>query len=113
MRRVASVLIAAGLWATAVALPARADPNDPQLNALFHQLFEATDALGTAKVLAAAIKRAGDVDLVLTATESTDGYTGTVPAQVGELLGWPSLTFARAVDIADGKIKIERQTEKG
>jgi electron transfer flavoprotein beta subunit len=72
-----------------------------------------TDALGTAKVLAAAIKRAGDVDLVLTATESTDGYTGTVPAQVAELLGWPSLTFARAVDIADGKIKIERQTEKG
>ena len=42
-----------------------------------------TDALGTAKVLAAAIKRAGEVDLVLTATESTDGYTGTVPAQVG------------------------------
>ncbi len=72
-----------------------------------------TDALGTAKVLAAAIKRVGDVDLVLTATESTDGYTGTVPAQVAELLGWPSLTFARAVDIADGKIKIERQTEKG
>ncbi len=72
-----------------------------------------TDALGTAKVLAAAIKRAGEVDLVLTATESTDGYTGTVPAQVAELLGWPSLTFARAVDIADGKIKIERQTEKG
>jgi len=72
-----------------------------------------TDALGTAKVLAAAIKRAGDVDLVLTATESTDGYTGTVPAQVAELLGWPSLTFARAIDIADGTVKIERQTEKG
>jgi electron transfer flavoprotein beta subunit len=72
-----------------------------------------TDALGTAKVLAAAIKRAGEVDLVLTATESTDGYTGTVPAQVAEILGWPSLTFARAVDIADGKVKIERQTEKG
>ncbi len=72
-----------------------------------------TDALGTAKVLAAAIKRAGEIDLVLTATESTDGYTGTVPAQVAEILGWPSLTFARAVDIADGKVKIERQTEKG
>jgi electron transfer flavoprotein beta subunit len=72
-----------------------------------------TDALGTAKVLAAAVKRIGEVDLVLTATESTDGYTGTVPAQLGELLGWPSLTFARAIDIADGKVKIERQTEKG
>src|SRR5688500_3868715 len=57
-----------------------------------------TDALGTAKVLAAAVKRIGEVDLVLTATESTDGYTGTVPAQLGELLGWPSLTFARAIE---------------
>src|ERR1039458_3511641 len=36
-----------------------------------------SDALGTAKVLAAAIKRA-EPDLVLTATESTDGYTGTI-----------------------------------
>jgi electron transfer flavoprotein beta subunit len=72
-----------------------------------------SDALGTAKVLAAAIRRAGDVDLVLAATESTDGYTGTVPAQVAELLGWPSLTFAKQVDIADGKVVIQRQTEQG
>jgi electron transfer flavoprotein beta subunit len=72
-----------------------------------------TDALGTSKVLAAAIKRAGEVDLVLTATESTDGYTGTVPAQVGELLGWPSLTFAKHVEIGDGKVTIQRQTEAG
>ncbi len=48
-----------------------------------------TDALGTAKVLAAAIKRAEGADLVLTATESTDGYTGTVPEQIAELLGLP------------------------
>ena len=38
-----------------------------------------SDALSTAKVLAKAVERAGDVDLVLTATESTDGYTGTIP----------------------------------
>jgi electron transfer flavoprotein beta subunit len=72
-----------------------------------------TDALGTSKVLAAAIQRVGEVDLVLTATESTDGYTGTVPAQVGELLGWPSLTFAKAIELGGGKVKIERQTEAG
>src|SRR5581483_5412370 len=72
-----------------------------------------SDALSTAKVLAKAIERAGDVDLVLTATESTDGYTGTVPAQIAELLGWPSLTFAKHVDIADGKVTIQRQTEAG
>src|SRR5205807_1335918 len=47
-----------------------------------------SDALSTAKVLAKAIERAGETDLVLTATESTDGYTGTIPAQIAELLGW-------------------------
>jgi electron transfer flavoprotein beta subunit len=72
-----------------------------------------SDALSTAKVLAKAIERAGDVDLVLTATEATDGYTGTVPAQVAELLGWPSLTFAKHVEIADGNVRVQRQTEAG
>src|SRR5438034_8020762 len=45
--------------------------------------LEGSDALSTAKVLAKSIERAGDIDLVLAATESSDGYTGTVPAQVG------------------------------
>jgi electron transfer flavoprotein beta subunit len=72
-----------------------------------------SDALSTAKVIAKAVERAGDVDLVLTATESTDGYTGTTPSQVAELLGWPSLTFAKHVELADGKVTIQRQTEAG
>ncbi|MEI8148122.1 MAG: electron transfer flavoprotein subunit alpha, partial [Actinomycetes bacterium] len=42
-----------------------------------------TDALGTTKILAAAIKRVNP-DLVLCATESSDGYTGTVPVQIAE-----------------------------
>jgi electron transfer flavoprotein beta subunit len=75
--------------------------------------LQGSDALSTAKVLAKAIERAGDVDLVLTATESTDGYTGTTPAQVAELLGWPSLTFAKHVEVGDGKVTIQRQTEAG
>jgi len=75
--------------------------------------LEGSDALVTAKVLAKCVERAGEVDLVLTATESSDGYTGTVPAQVAELLGWPSLTFAKHVEIADGSVTIQRQTEAG
>jgi len=72
-----------------------------------------SDSLSTAKVLAKAIERAGGVDLVITATESTDGYTGTIPGQVAELLGWPALTFAKKVDVGDGTVTIERQTEAG
>ena len=72
-----------------------------------------SDSLTTSKILAKAVERAGGADLVLAATESSDGYTGTVPAQIAELLGWPSLTFAKQVDIADGKVTIQRQTEAG
>ncbi len=72
-----------------------------------------SDSLGTAKVIAKAVERVGDIDLVLTATESTDGYTGTIPGQVAELLDWPSLTFAKEVTLADGKVTIQRQTEAG
>ena len=71
-----------------------------------------TDALGTAKVLAAAIKRA-EPDLIVAATESTDGYTGTTPVQIAELLGLPSVTFAKKVEIDGNSVKVERQTEAG
>jgi electron transfer flavoprotein beta subunit len=71
-----------------------------------------SDALSTAKVLAAVIGRA-PFDLVLAATESSDGYTGTTPVQLAELLGLPSITFAKAVAIEDSTVKVNRQTEAG
>jgi electron transfer flavoprotein beta subunit len=71
-----------------------------------------TDALVTARVLARAIVR-GPFDLVIGGVESTDGYTGTVPAAIAELLGVPALTFARKVEAAEGRIRIERQTAAG
>jgi len=74
--------------------------------------LEGTDALGTAKVLAAAIKRA-QPDLILAATESSDGYTGTVPVQIAELLGLPSVTFSKKVTVQGDKVVVERQTELG
>jgi len=71
-----------------------------------------TDSLATAKVLAAAVGRA-PFDLVLAGAESTDGYTGTLPMTVAELLGVPSATFARKVEAAEATLRIERQTEAG
>ncbi len=71
-----------------------------------------TDALGTAKVLAAAIARS-EPDLVLAGTESSDGYTGTVPAQIAALMGVPAVTFAKAIEVSDGTVTVERQTDDG
>ena len=70
------------------------------------------DALATARVLAAAVGRS-PFDVVVAGVESTDGYTGTVPMTVAEILGVPSATFARKVDVADGVARVERQTEAG
>src|SRR5687768_12138872 len=74
--------------------------------------LKGADALTTAKVLAAAIKRA-EPQLILAATESTDGYTGTTPVQVAELLGLPSVTFAKHIEVDGDKVKVDRQTEAG
>ena len=70
------------------------------------------DALTTAKVLSSAAQRVG-ADLVIAATESTDGYTGTVPAQIAALLDWPALTFAKQIELRGATVSIQRQTEDG
>jgi electron transfer flavoprotein beta subunit len=77
------------------------------------EALKGSDALSTAKVLAAAIKRVEDADLIITATESSDGYTGTVPEAIAAILGLPSVTFAKSIKTADGKVMVERQTEAG
>jgi electron transfer flavoprotein beta subunit len=74
--------------------------------------LKGSDALATAKVLAAAIKR-NEFDLILAATESTDGYTGTTPVQIAEILGLPSVTFAKHIEVDGSSAKVQRQTEAG
>jgi electron transfer flavoprotein beta subunit len=71
-----------------------------------------SDALATAKVLAALARRA-EADLVLAATESTDGYTGTVPVQLAELLGFPAVTYAKHVEAGASGLRVTRQTDLG
>ncbi len=71
------------------------------------------DALTTAKVLAGAVGKAGDYDLIIAGTESSDGYTGTVPEQLAEVLGLPSVGFAKTITVEGGALKVDRQTEAG
>ena len=71
-----------------------------------------SDALGTAKALAAAIRKQ-PFDLVICATESSDSYTGLVPGQLAQLLGIPPLTFATSIAVDGGTVTIKRQSEGG
>ena len=70
------------------------------------------DALVTARVLSAAIERSG-FDLVIAGVESTDGYTGVMPAMLAEFLGVPQLTFVNKFEQSDDIVRAHRQTSEG
>ena len=72
-----------------------------------------SDALGTARALAAAVGTVEGVDLVLAGNEASDGRSAAVPAMVAEVLGLPALTHARQVSVEDGTVTVRRETDDG
>jgi electron transfer flavoprotein beta subunit len=82
--------------------------SDPALNG--------SDALATSYVLATAIEKLGDVDVVLFGKQAIDGDTGLVPIGVARRLGWSPLTFTIKIaelDLSSKTIKAERLLEQG
>jgi len=71
----------------------------------------ATDTAMTAHVLAAAIQKIGDVDLVLTGEGSADLYFQQTGLQVGELLGWPVFNAVCRIERTGEGVRIERSLE--
>lgn len=71
-----------------------------------------SDALTTAKLLAAAIAEHSP-DLVIAGSESSDGYTGTVPEQIAGVMALPSVTAAKSITVDGDSVKVERQTAGG
>ncbi|UJH70658.1 electron transfer flavoprotein subunit beta/FixA family protein [Ornithinimicrobium sp. INDO-MA30-4] len=67
-----------------------------------------SDSVATSLILSSAIRKIGDVDLVLTGLGSTDGGMSVVPAMLAERLGLPQVTFASEVTVADGSVTIRR-----
>ncbi|MCA0218309.1 MAG: electron transfer flavoprotein subunit beta/FixA family protein [Actinobacteria bacterium] len=62
------------------------------------------DLLLTAEVLASAVRKIGDVDLVLAGDQSSDGSAGIVPAMMSELLGWPNATGLSSLSLTDSAL---------
>lgn len=75
--------------------------------------FTNLDTFGAARVAAAAIKKLGDVDLVLCGRNSTDDETGAFAPALARLLGWAQLTYVgKVVALESGKIVAERHLEE-
>ena len=75
-------------------------------------VFEGSDAWGKAHILAQAIRRLGDFDLVLTGRQSVDGSSGLVPAGLAVMLGIPFVSqVAKIVEIVPGSATVRRAME--
>src|SRR5437764_8856599 len=70
--------------------------------------LENSDALSTARAIAAAIK-GQNYDLIICGTESTDGSSGAMPAQLAEPLGRPLPRLPKHRQASWGKRGIGRQ----
>jgi electron transfer flavoprotein beta subunit len=75
--------------------------------------FAESDGYTTALTLAAAIKKVGNVDLVLTGRQAADWDAGVVGFGIGELLGLPVISYAQEVQIEDGVVRVERVLDDG
>ena len=71
-----------------------------------------SDALGMARIIAAALQEQ-EFDVVIFGNQSTDARTCLVPAAVAELLGMPSLTYARHLEIDGDDVVVHREHEEG
>ena len=81
---------------------------------LTDRLFAGADTLATSYALATAIKKIGDVDLVIGGRQAIDGDTAQVGPQVAQKLGLNQVTYAEEILKGEnGKATIRRMIDGG
>ncbi|HEY7269994.1 MAG TPA: electron transfer flavoprotein subunit beta/FixA family protein [Dehalococcoidia bacterium] len=66
------------------------------------------DPFATASALAAAVKKIGDVNLVLCGRQAVDWDFGVTGLSIAEILGWPSISITKRVNATDSAVTAER-----
>jgi len=67
-----------------------------------------SDAVATSLVIAEAVRKLGEWDIVMFGMASTDGSMGVVPVMVAERLGVPAATLASEVQVDGRTVRIRR-----
>ena len=60
-----------------------------------------------------AIKKIGTYDLIFCGRQAADWDMGQVGSGIAEILGLPSVTLAKKIDVLDGKARVERVIPDG
>ncbi len=75
--------------------------------------FADGDSWSTAYALAMAIKKIGKFDIIFCGREASDTNAGEVGPAIAEILGLPSATLVKKIEVTDGAAKVERVTADG
>jgi len=85
-----------------------------ELILLEDKAFDDGDSWSIAYALAMAIKKIGAFDIIFCGREASDWNAGQVGSGIAEILGLPSVTLVKKIDILDGgKAKVQRMTDEG
>ena len=81
---------------------------------LTDRAFAGSDTWATSNVLAGAVKKLGEFDIIVTGVRATDGDTGQVGPELASMLNLPIATFvSKIVEIESSSITVERLIEGG
>lgn len=78
---------------------------------LSDRAFGGSDTWATATILAAAIEKIGNYDLILCGRQAIDGDTAQVGPEIAEFLGIPQITYAKEIAVEEGKLRVTRLVE--
>lgn len=81
---------------------------------LIDNAFAQADTAEKARLLAAGVKKLGNVDLVIAAEESLDSHSAQTGPRVAEELGWPLVSYVTDnLRLEGGVLKCEREVDEG
>ncbi len=109
--KVTAISLGTGLQREVVKKPLSMGADDLVL--LEDEAYVNGDSWSTAYALAAAIKKVGAFDLILTGREASDTNAGEVGPAIAEILGLPCATIVKKIEILDGKARVERMVADG
>ncbi len=75
--------------------------------------FAGADTYSTSLVLATAVKKISDYDLVFCSEASSDGSTEQVPPSIAAWLGIPLISYAASASVNDGRVQGKRIVRGG
>lgn len=80
---------------------------------LSDRAFGGSDTWATSYIIATAIKKINDFDIIFCGRQAIDGDTAQVGPQIACELGIPQITYARDIKVEGDKVTVQQENEEG